>query len=58
MKAISSARKRFPIRLGPLCGLLLTPFTVTGDVVIVGLYASTVAAVLWLQSGAPGLNCH
>ena len=37
---------------------LLTPLTVTGDVVIVGLYAAAVAAVLWVQSGGPGLNCH
>ncbi len=37
---------------------LLTPFAVTGDVVCVGLYVGTVAAVIWLQSGAPGLTCR
>ncbi|HYV30972.1 MAG TPA: hypothetical protein VEO53_07705 [Candidatus Binatia bacterium] len=37
---------------------LLTPFTVTGDVVCVGLYVGAVAAVLWLEGGAPGLNCR
>jgi hypothetical protein len=38
--------------------VVLTPFAVVGDTVMVGVVAAVVASYWWLVSGAPGANTH
>ncbi len=38
--------------------VVLTPFAVAGDVVMVGLAAGFVGAILWISAGAPMGNCR
>jgi len=38
--------------------ILLTPFALAGDTVMVGVVGASVACYWWLASGAPGVNHH
>ena len=42
----------------PVARVALTPLALAGDVVMVGLAAGIVGAVLWVSAGGPGANCH
>jgi hypothetical protein len=43
---------------GNLTRTALTPLAVTGDTLMVGGVAAFVGFILWVEAGAPGVNCH
>ncbi len=43
---------------GTAARVLVTPFAVAGDVVIVAVGVGIVGGMVWLYCGAPGLACH
>ena len=43
---------------GNLKRTALTPLAVTGDTLMVGGVAAFVGFILWVEAGAPGVNCH
>jgi len=45
----------YPETSGTPIRIVLTPFAVAGDTVMVGVAAAVVGCLIWLQGGAPGL---